>query len=106
MWLKFTVIWRIARAWALADGIDPPENMRRSVCDHYSVASFWRSWHASFNLWLVKYVYVPAGGKDRRVVAVTLTFLFVALWHDADVKLLAWGCLNAAFIVLEVAIVG
>ena len=30
MLLKFLLLWRIARAWALLDGIDPPENMRRA----------------------------------------------------------------------------
>ena len=27
IWLKFLVIWRVARLFALVDGIDPPENM-------------------------------------------------------------------------------
>jgi len=101
MWLKFLVIWRVARCWALADGIDPPENMRRCVNNHYSVASFWKSWHVSFNKWLVRYIYVPLGGKDRRVLATFATFLFVAYWHDVEAKLLAWGGLNALFIALE-----
>mmetsp|Transcript_88267 Transcript_88267/g.248529 ORF Transcript_88267/g.248529 Transcript_88267/m.248529 type:complete len:585 (+) Transcript_88267:70-1824(+) len=104
MWLKFFVLWRVARMWALADGIDPPENMRRALCNHYSVASFWQCWHASFNRWLVRYIYVPAGGRNNRVLATALTFLFVALWHDAEAKLLAWGGLNAFFIALEVAL--
>jgi protein-cysteine N-palmitoyltransferase HHAT len=29
LWLKFLVIWRIARLAALLDGINPPENMLR-----------------------------------------------------------------------------
>lgn len=29
LWLKFLVIWRVARLFALADGVDPPENMLR-----------------------------------------------------------------------------
>ena len=28
-------------------------------------------------------------------------FLFVAVWHDVEVKLLAWGMLNAFFFVVE-----
>lgn len=101
MWLKFTVVWRIARAWALADGIDPPENMRRALCHHYSVAGFWQSWHVSFNRWLVAYIYVPVGGRRRRVLATTLVFSFVAYWHDVEPKLMAWGLLNSLFIALE-----
>lgn len=29
LWLKFIVIWRLARFVALLDGVDPPENMLR-----------------------------------------------------------------------------
>ena len=29
MWLKFLVIWRCFRLWALAAGVTPPENMTR-----------------------------------------------------------------------------
>lgn len=105
MYLKFLVIWRIARAWALVDGIDPPENMRRALCNHYSVTSFWQCWHASYNRWLVRYIYVPLGGRTRRVLATVITFLFVAIWHDAEAKLLAWGGLNAVVIAIEQAVV-
>lgn len=101
MWLKFFIIWRVARAWALLEGIDVPENMTRALCDHYSMAGFWKCWHASFNRWLVRYLYVPFGGRDRRILAASATFFFVALWHDIEVKLLAWGALNAVFVSLE-----
>jgi len=43
---RFAVVWRVARAWARADGVDPPENMGRFVCDTFTAAGFWRSWHA------------------------------------------------------------
>jgi len=101
MWLKFTIIWRFARAWALADGIDVPENMRRAMCNNFSIVGFWKGWHASFNRWLVRYVYVPLGGRDSRVFAAVLTFLFVAVWHDLEAKLIAWGLLNAGFLSVE-----
>jgi hypothetical protein len=38
LWLKFVVIWRVARFFALLDGIDPPENMLRCAA----------SWPAAF----------------------------------------------------------
>lgn len=101
MWLKFLVIWRVGSVWALAEGIEAPENMRRALCNHFSISGFWRCWHSSFNRWLVRYLYVPIGGRDRRVLAALLTFLFVALWHDVEAALLAWGLLNAAFVALE-----
>ncbi|CAL1169443.1 unnamed protein product [Cladocopium goreaui] len=101
MWLKFLIIWRFARLWALCDGIEVVENMQRCVCNNYCITSFWRGWHVSFNRWLVRYLYVPLGGRKYRLVNVWLVFGFVALWHDAELKLLAWGMLNALFMVGE-----
>jgi hypothetical protein len=46
------------RFWALADGVDVPENMPRCICANYSVLGFWKGWHASYNLWLVRYMWV------------------------------------------------
>eukprot|EP00435_Cladocopium_sp_Y103_P050831 s3831_g15.t1 len=101
MWLKFLIIWRFARLWALCDGIEVVENMQRCVCNNYCITSFWRGWHVSFNRWLIRYLYVPLGGRKYRLVNVWLVFGFVALWHDAELKLLAWGMLNALFMVGE-----
>jgi D-alanyl-lipoteichoic acid acyltransferase DltB (MBOAT superfamily) len=51
---KLLVPWRFFRLWALADGIDPPENMVRCMANNYSTLGFWRSWHRSYNLWTVR----------------------------------------------------
>ncbi|CAE7298302.1 gup1 [Symbiodinium necroappetens] len=146
--LVFLCIWRFARLWALCDGIDVPENMRRCqirnsariprkpqsigggrgkgggvqngqktlhiphvlekkkvmdsmICNNYSLSGFWRGWHSSFNLWLVRYLYIPLGGRRWLWANVWVVFGFVALWHDLEAKLFAWGFLNAAFMVLE-----
>ncbi|KAJ7297458.1 hypothetical protein O6H91_Y055800 [Diphasiastrum complanatum] len=53
MWLKFLLIWRFFQFWALASGIEAPENMPRCVNNCYDLEGFWRSWHASYNRWLV-----------------------------------------------------
>ena len=55
---------------------------------------FWRNWHASFNRWLVRYVYVPLGGAAWRAANVWLIFGFVALWHDLEPRLLGWAALT------------
>lgn len=54
VWLKLLIPWRYFRLWALFDGIDPPENMVRCVANNYSTLGFWRSWHRSYNLWIVR----------------------------------------------------
>ncbi|KZV91249.1 MBOAT-domain-containing protein [Exidia glandulosa HHB12029] len=102
VWLKLLLPWRFFRLWALADGVEPPENMVRCMANNYSPMAFWRAWHRSFNLWTTRYVYIPVGGSQRRVLATTLVFTFVALWHDLSFKLLAWGWLISLFVLPEI----
>jgi protein-cysteine N-palmitoyltransferase HHAT len=101
MWLKFLIIWRFFRWWAMADGIMTVENQQRCMSNNYSLEQFWKGWHASFNQWIVRYMYKPMGGRQYRFFNVWLIFLFVALWHDFEWKLLVWGLLNATFYVIE-----
>jgi D-alanyl-lipoteichoic acid acyltransferase DltB (MBOAT superfamily) len=84
------------------DGMDPPENMVRCMANNYSPLGFWRSWHRSYNLWIVRYLYIPLGGTHRLAATSILIFTFVALWHDLSPRLLAWGWLAALFILPEV----
>jgi len=101
VWLKLLLPWRFFRLWALADGIDPPENMVRCMANNYSTLGFWRSWHRSYNLWLIRYIYIPLGGTKNVVTSTVLIFTFVALWHDLWFRLLAWGWLVCLFIAPE-----
>ena len=92
MWMKFTLIWRFFRLWSLLNGIDCPENMNRCVFHNYSVAQFWKSWHSSFNLWLIRYVYVPLGGASKnKFMNILMVFTFVALWHDLTWRVFHWA---------------
>ena len=102
MWLKFLLLWRFFRLWALADGITAPENMLRCVANNYSLEQFWKGWHASFNKWLIAYLYLPLGGRNNRLLSVWAVFFFVAVWHDIDIKLLMWGALNSVFYIVEI----
>ncbi|KAH8833993.1 MBOAT, membrane-bound O-acyltransferase family-domain-containing protein [Flagelloscypha sp. PMI_526] len=105
MWLKLLIPWRFFRLWSLVDGIDPPENMIRCVANNYSMLSFWRSWHRSYNLWLIRYIYIPLQGSSSPVIQfrnTALIFTFVALWHDLTFKLLAWGWMVSFFILPEI----
>jgi len=101
VWLKLLIPWRFFRLWALLDNIDPPENMVRCMANNYSTLGFWRSWHRSYNLWIVRYIYIPLGGAKNLVSVTVLIFTFVALWHDLSFKLLAWGWLICLFILPE-----
>lgn len=109
IWLKLLIPWRLFRLWSLVDGIDPPENMVRCVSDNFSVTSFWRGWHRSYNKWLIRYLWIPLGGADFRsatsavlsVAKYLVIFTFVALWHDIKLRLLLWAWLIVLFIVPE-----
>ncbi|KAK3828402.1 MAG: putative glycerol transporter [Benniella sp.] len=102
IWLKLLIIWRFFRLWAMLDGIEAPENMIRCVINNYSALGFWRSWHRSFNLWIIRYIYIPLGGSHRAMYNILIVFTFVAVWHDIQLKLLAWGWLISLFIVPEI----
>ncbi|KAF8273494.1 MBOAT-domain-containing protein [Lactarius quietus] len=102
VWLKLLLPWRFFRLWALVDGLDAPENMIRCMANNYSALGFWRAWHRSYNLWIVRYLYIPLGGTQRLAATSVLIFTFVALWHDLSPRLLAWGWLAALFILPEV----
>ncbi|KAJ1564680.1 glycerol transporter [Cladochytrium tenue] len=91
IWLKLLVIWRFFGWWAEADGIETVDNMHRCMNNNYSVSGFWR------------YIYVPLGGKENYLLNLAVVFTFVAVWHDLDLNLLAWGWLVALFMVPEIA---
>ncbi|KAF9459023.1 MBOAT, membrane-bound O-acyltransferase family-domain-containing protein [Collybia nuda] len=101
VWLKLLIPWRFFRLWALMDGIDPPENMVRCMANNYSTSGFWRSWHRSYNLWIIRYIYIPLGGAKNVILNTILVFSFVALWHDLTFRLLAWGWLISLFVLPE-----
>ncbi|KAH9258310.1 hypothetical protein BASA81_003359 [Batrachochytrium salamandrivorans] len=94
-WFKFAIIWRFSRLMALLDGINPPENMKGCIASTVNFRVFWKEWHSSFNAWLVRYMYVPLGGSKRGLItqafASVACFLFVAAWHDFELRMLVWG---------------
>ncbi|CEM06476.1 unnamed protein product [Vitrella brassicaformis CCMP3155] len=101
IWLKFLVIWRFFRLWAMADGVETHENMGRCVYNNYSTEEFWRTWHRSFNQWLVRYIYLPLGGGKWKALNIWVVFAYVAVWHDIRLKLISWAALLCAILVPE-----
>ena len=104
IWFKFLNLWRIPRAWALVDGIESPENMNRCMCNNYNFEGFWRSWHRSFNQWLIRYekirydpknykryIFIPLGGSKYKLLNIWVVFSFVAIWHDMRINLVLWA---------------
>ncbi|GAM17403.1 hypothetical protein SAMD00019534_005780 [Acytostelium subglobosum LB1] len=104
MYLKFLIIWRVFRLFALYDGINTPENMNRCVNNNYTFTGFWRSWHASFNKWTLRYLYIPLGGNRTRHITVWIIFFFIGLWHDLWWSWVAWALLNCVFFTAEIGV--
>ncbi|KAL6939441.1 hypothetical protein ACO0RG_003279 [Hanseniaspora osmophila] len=102
IWLKLLIPWRFFRLWSLCDNIDPPENMIRCMNNNFSALQFWRAWHRSFNKWVIRYIYVPMGGSNHRILSSLCVFTFVAIWHDIELKLLLWGWLVVLFLLPEI----
>lgn len=101
IWLKLMIIWRFFRLWALTDGIETQENMTKCMSNHYSTPGFWRNWHTSYNKWLIRYLYIPLGGSSHKILNSFVIFTFVAVWHDIQLRMLAWGWLITLFILPE-----
>ena len=106
LWMKFSCIWRLPRAFALLNGIETPENMNRCVMNNYCFEGFWRSWHRSFNQWLIRYIFVPLGGSQYKMYNIWVVFSFVAIWHDFKVNLLFWGWGICASLMPEMIVKG
>lgn len=66
------------------------------------IAEFWRRWHISLSTWFRDYLYIPLGGSKggnwMRVRNTFIIFLVSGFWHGADWTFIAWGFLNALFI--------
>lgn len=105
MYVKFMAIWRFFRLWSMMDGIDVPENMNRCVNMNYTFAGFWRQWHSSLNLWILRYMYIPLGGRKTQWWSVWVIFTFVGLWHDLMWRWLAWAWLNCAMFSIETTVI-
>ncbi|KAJ4777926.1 MBOAT (membrane bound O-acyl transferase) family protein [Rhynchospora pubera] len=104
MWLKFFLIWRFFRFWSLVNGVETPENMPRCISNCHDLETFWKSWHASYNRWLVRYMYIPLGGSKRKLLNIWVIFTFVAIWHDLEWKLVAWAWLTCIFLIPEIVV--
>jgi D-alanyl-lipoteichoic acid acyltransferase DltB (MBOAT superfamily) len=67
-----------------------------------SITDFWRRWHISLSCWLRDYLYIPLGGSKggtwMRIRNTFIIFLVSGFWHGANWTFIAWGFLNALFI--------
>ncbi|GEO08355.1 hypothetical protein SAE01_08510 [Segetibacter aerophilus] len=80
------------------------ELLRNFAFPYFSrdIAEFWRRWHISLSSWFKDYLYIPLGGSKvgtwKKVVNTFIIFLVSGFWHGANSTFLAWGFLNALYI--------
>jgi len=76
--IPFTVAWICTGLRQVESQKDTPVNYSKCTS---SVHDFCRNFHVSWHKWLVKYVYIPAGGGPRGIV---LSFLVSLALHDFE----------------------
>ncbi len=80
------------------------ELLRNFAFPYFSrdIAEFWRRWHISLSSWFKDYLYIPLGGSKggtlMKVRNTFIIFLVSGFWHGANWTFIAWGFLNALFI--------
>lgn len=66
------------------------------------IAEFWRRWHISLSSWFRDYLYIPLGGSKggawMTIRNTLIIFLVSGFWHGANWTFIAWGLLNAVYI--------
>ena len=67
------------------------------------MAEFWRRWHISLLQWFRDYIYIPLGGSrgtmGKTIANTIIVFTISGLWHGANWTFVAWGLLNALYLI-------
>ena len=86
------------------------ELLRNFAFPYFSrdIAEFWRRWHISLSSWFKDYLYIPLGGSKGgmwlKIRNTFIIFIVSGFWHGANWTFIAWGFLNALFIMPSIVL--
>ncbi|XP_013787361.1 protein-cysteine N-palmitoyltransferase HHAT-like isoform X1 [Limulus polyphemus] len=96
-YLKYFVIYGAAGTLASLDGLavpPPPKCISRL----HRCTFLWRHFDRGLHLWILRYLYQPIVGESgklcKRILASSVSFGFVSLWHGLDKAVCIWGFFN------------
>ena len=84
LWLKYAIIWKFSRLLAWSDGIFVEENMNRMIYDIFSLEEFFRGFNRSLNRWIIRYLYIPLGGKNKKYVNIWVIFAILCFLFNFE----------------------
>ncbi len=71
-----------------------------------SISEFWKRWHISLSTWFKDYLYISLGGNKvapwRWQFNLAVTFIVSGLWHGANWTFIAWGAINAFYLLFAI----
>lgn len=105
LYLDFSAYSDIAVGIGILMGVRTPENFDRPYLAR-NMIDFWERWHISLSLFIRRNIFIPTQMWAMRrtrgdwpltcaTLAFTLSFVLCGLWHELDLRFLAWGCLHA-----------
>jgi D-alanyl-lipoteichoic acid acyltransferase DltB (MBOAT superfamily) len=95
-YLNFSGYSDIAIGFSRIFGFQLKENFNNPYFSK-NIAEFWNSWHMSLSRFAQRNVFVPMGGfrSKTQCLAIYLTMMTIALWHDITLAMFAFGTYHA-----------
>jgi len=93
----------IAIGGARVMGFELSENFDRAYLSP-TTSALWRRWHMSLMSWFRDYLMRPLGfsrpGRPKWMRNILIVFVVSGLWHGAAWTFVAWGLVNAVFVIV------
>ena len=107
LYADFSGLADIALGVGLLFGLKGPENFDAPFSAS-SISEYWRRWHMTLTSWLRDYVFMPlrmatrTWGTAGLIVSVVVNMMLIAVWHGFTLGFVAFGAVNATFLVVDV----